>query len=319
MPITVRDKVGTPQLWAPEPCPDLPAEPWDDAPWTQRCDTWPVDAERTRSLIDVTVPIDCHPPLKVWEGSVTGMPYQLVGKATTTVWDLARPITWQWFTPTLPTVQVPLPDVVRREGDPGAAWDRHAYLIDPGAALWEMIQLDRSPVNRWRTFGQTEWTAGYNGGGPGIARWDLRRPWDAAGQPRGVVAAAVPHMPHFVRADEIARGRIDHALFLALANYAPGRTGYARGSDGTAAGHPCRAGERLRLPAERVAWFEPGTPERTVAEALARYGCIVGDRTDHSGSATSKPGVLATAQDPRISAVWTGLGLRLSDFDIVHT
>jgi len=79
-----------------------------------------------------------------------------------------------------------------------------------------------------------------------------------------------------------------------------------------------RPGERLRLPRTAVEWFTPGTPERVVAEGLWRHGCIVGDRSDHSGSATSKPGRLSCTQDPRINTGWEGLGLRLSDLEVVH-
>lgn len=48
------------------------------------------------------------------------------------------------------------------------------------------------------------------------------------------------------------------------------------------------------------------------------YGITLGDRTDHSGSATSKHGVIPAAQDPRIKTKtgWKGMGLRLADFEV---
>ena len=320
MSITVRDQVGVPANFVPEKCPDLTSEPFSSGPWLERCDGWGVDQERTSALSrsDVDVEIHINPPKSVWEGSVTGMPYQLVGSSVTTVWDLARPITWNWFTPTMPTVQVPLPPVVRREGDPGGAWDRHAYLLDPGKVLWEMIQLDYSPMNRWRTWWQCDWTVGYDGGGHGVARWDLTKPWNAKGQPGGVVAANIPHMPHFIRYDELNRGEIKHAMFMALGNYSPEVTGYARASDGSAKQHPCRGGERLRLPLDAVKRFAEGTAERVVAEAMNRYGIVVGDRSDWGGSATGKAGSIAVAQDTRITAIWRGMNLRLSDLEVVR-
>lgn len=323
MPTTVRDGLGgpIPANWKPAQCVDLDREPWDVAPWRTDITAWAVDRARTANLTraDVQVPVDIDPPGSVWEGSVSGIPVQDVRNiAATTVWDLARPITWEWFTPRLPTVPVPLPALVRREGDPMGAWDRHWHGIDMDRGrLYEVIQLDNSPWNRWRTWGQCDWTAGWSGGGAGISVWDLNRPWNAAGQPAGVVAAGVPQVPHLLRADELVRGSVGHALFVVLADYSPERTGYARGSDGSQRDHPCRAGERLRLPRTAVEWFGPGTAERTVAEGLWRYGCIVGDRSDHSGSATSKPGRLVCTQDPRITERWKGLGLRLSDFEIV--
>ena len=67
------------------------------------------------------------------------------------------------------------------------------------------------------------WTAGYDGSGRGVIEWDLGRPFDAPGQPHGAVAAGIPHMPHFIRCDELARREVRHAAFLALPNYAPDR------------------------------------------------------------------------------------------------
>lgn len=326
MPITVRDQVGVPPppTWKPAPCFDPPVDMWAgiDVPWRTDITAWTVDRVRTANLTrtDVNVPVDMEPPTGVWDGSVGGMPLQDARNLPMTpIWDLARPVTWEWFRPIWPIVQVPLPAVVRREGDPMGAWDQHHYSLDVDRGrLYELILVDNSPWNRWRTWGQADWTAGYSGGGPGIARWDLTRPWTAPGQPHGIVAASVPHAPHFVRADEVTRGRIGHALFMALANYAPGKTGYARGSDGSKVDHPCRAGERLRLPRTAVDWFPVGTPERVVALALATFGLIVGDRSDHSGSATSKPGKIACTQDPRLASGWKGLGLRLADFEVVQ-
>jgi len=328
MASTVRDQFGgvfaqVPAGWQPEQCPDLTREPWDGTavPWRTPITAWSVDSARSIALThaDVNVKVDLGVPGPVWDGAVAGMPFQTVAnQPTTPVWDLARPVTWNWFSPTFPIAHVPLPNVVRREGDPLGAWDRHAYIIDTGRnLLYELIQLDNTATNRFRTWWTTEWCAGWNGSGPGVAVWNMSKAWNGAGQPGGIVAANVPHLPHFVRADELARGRITHALFMALADYAPGVTGYARRSDGTARDHPCRGGERLRLPADAVKWYEPGTPERIVAQALHEFGVIVGDRNDHSGSATSKPGVIAAAQDPRLTAAWKGLGIRLSDLQVV--
>ena len=74
--------------------------------------------------------------------------------------------------------------------------------------------------------------------------------------------------------------------------------------------HPLRAGDRLRLPRTAVEWFAPGTPERTVAEGLNRYGMTLGDT---AGSPS-----IAVAQDPRLAKNWQGMGLRLSDFEVVQ-
>ena len=343
MPITVREQLGggllpapVPPGWAPEPCPDLApsAVPWHDwlTPWRTDITAAAVDEVRTAALSrpDLDTPIDLGVPNGVYQGAVRGMPLQVPGTDARAqlVLDRGRPpvirtetrrfLFWTWQVPVSiehPIEAVTMPPVVRREGDPQGAWDQHAYLWRPDAGrLVEMIQLEHTPM-----FG-AEWTVGWDGGGPGIAVWDTTKAWDAAGQPHGVVAAGIPHMPHFIRCDELARGQVRHAAFLALPNYGPGRAGYARSSDGTDAAHPCRAGERLRLRPRVLDRFRVGTPERTVAEGLATYGAVVGDRTMHGVASTSGPGVIAATQDPRWKQFgWRGLGLRLSDFEVVQT
>ena len=329
MAATVRDTLGgvfarPPATWTPAPCPDLTDEPWHGVPvpWRTPITDAPVDAARTALLATSTVDttVDVGATGDMWNGSVAGMPFQLIdgtGPLTerVNVIDRSQPSTyrWQWTWPFVVaqpvTVPVDMPPVLRREGDPLGAWDCHAYLLDRRRnRLVEMITVDSFPA----------WSAGYDGSGRGVIEWDLGRPFDAPGQPHGVVAAGIPHMPHFIRCDELARREVRHAAFLALPNYAPGRTGYARSSDGTDAAHPCRAGERLRLRARVLDRFRAGTPERTVAVGLATYGAVVGDRTMHGVASTSGPGVIAATQDPRWKQFgWRGLNLRLSDFEII--
>lgn len=339
MPITVREQLGggllpapVPPGWAPEPCPDLApsAVPWHDwlTPWRTDISTAAVDEARTAALSrpDLDTPIDLGVPNGVYQGAVRGMPLQVPGTDARAqlVLDRGRPpvirtetrrfLFWTWQVPVSiehPIEAVTMPPVVRREGDPQGAWDQHAYLWRPDAGrLVEMIQLEHTPM-----FG-AEWTVGWDGGGPGIAVWDTTKAWDAAGQPRGVVAAHIPQMPHFIRFDEVAAGRVNHAAFFALPRYGPGHTGYARSSDGKDSTVPLRAGERLRLTEAAlrrvIAARGESSMEATVATGLRTHGAVLGDTG-------STPSFIAT-QDPRwIRHGWKGLGLRLADFDIVHT
>lgn len=327
MTITVRDTIGGPLApippdWTPAPCPDLTVEPWHGVPvpWRTPIVDAPVDVERSRVLARVNVPVEITPPGRPWDGSVAGMPYHAIRHDTTTdtvrVLDRGRPTVtrwqfprWPWLIVEPPTVTLDLPPVLRREGDPAGAWDRHAFILDERKhQLVEIIQADPFPV----------WSAGWDGSGPGVAVWDLTRPWDAPGQPAGVIAARFPQLPHLLRFDEVAAGQIGHALFLVLPDYAPDRTGYARGSDGTDSDHPCRAGERLRLRPGIAERFRPGTAARTVADGLTTFGCVVGDRNSDRGS-TSRPAALTCTQDPRLAGIGLDtLDLQLTDFDIVQ-
>jgi len=337
MPVTVREQLGggllpapVPPGWAPEPCPDLApsAVPWHDwlTPWRTDITTATVDEVRTAALSrpDLDTPIDLGVPNGVYQGATRGMPLQIPGTDARAqlVLDRGRPpvirtetrrfLFWTWQVPVSiehPIEAVTMPPVVRREGDPQGAWDQHAYLWRPDAGrMVEMIQLDHTPM-----FG-AEWTVGWDGGGPGIAVWDTTKAWDAAGQPRGVVAAHIPQMPHFIRFDEVAAGRVNHAAFFALPRYGPGRTGYARASDGKDSTVPLRAGERLRLTDAAlrrvVAARGESSMEATVATGLRTHGAVLGDTG-------STPSFIAT-QDPRWKQFgWRGLGLRLSDFEVV--
>lgn len=321
--------------WPVPEMPDLPLDPWagvpgkDGAPafWHQPVKNAQVDVFRTNALPQYDLPMVAHGGDVPWQGSSYGMPFQLINSAapTTPVWDQSRPITWTWFTPTFPIVRVPLPNVVRREGDPGGSSDLHWTGYDPTRkVLWEGITLRKSALNKLQTWGKTEWIAGYNGGGPAFSRWDTSKPWDAPGQPLGVVAANVPKFPLLARWEEIKKGRINHALFGVLPNYSPERTGPARGGDGSWVGHPVRAGERLRLRRAVVERFLPGTAARILAEALWEFGYVQADRNDPTlGAVLTGKGNFSLTMDSRWAKGDSTLGplgkfeLRLKDFEVV--
>jgi hypothetical protein len=314
--------------WTVPTMPDLPAPPWAGVPgcfWDEDVTARPVDEARTLTLGAVDVPMHASAGAPPYIGVTWGLPYQLVDSTgpTTPVWDQSRPITWNWFTPTFPITHVPLPPVVRRECDPAGGSDLHWYGYDPDkSVLWEAIGLMKPPLARWSTWGQCDWVSGYNGGGSGIMRWDTARPWDAPGQPRGVVAAAIPQFPLIARWDEVAKGRIEHALYSTLPNYSPEKTGPARASDGDWVGHPVRAGERLRLKRSVVDTFPTGSAAHILATAMHEYGVVHSDRCGPRGTRTGV-GAFQLSADRR----WhTGDGtvgplgrfeLRLTDFDIV--
>jgi len=115
-----------------------------------------------------------------------------------------------------------------------------------------------------------------------------------------------------IRHDELERGRINHCLFGVVPDYAPDKTGWAEGTDGTVASHPVRAGEILRLRPGIAERWELGTPEHTVATAMTVHGVMCGDK-----HGDPKAGLKVTvAQDRRIGRI--ELGLTTRDFEIVH-
>jgi len=94
----------------------------------------------------------------------------------------------------------PVPPDAPIEGGPNSTGDRHVLMVDRDACrLWELY--DAHPQN-----GGASWTAGSG------ATWDLNsnqmRPlgWTSGD------AAGLPILPGLARYEDVARGRIDHAL-----------------------------------------------------------------------------------------------------------
>jgi len=158
----------------------------------------------------------------------------------------------------------PIPGGVAIEGGPASDGDRHALLVDRvRCRLYELYALRRRPDGGWSA-------------GSG-AIWDMRsnrlRPagWTSAD------AAGLPILPGLARYDEVARGRIDHALRFTVRRTRRAFVYPARhfASESTDPSLP-PMGLRLRLRASfDVRGFPPQA--RVVLEALKRYGMLVAD------------------------------------------
>lgn len=305
-----RDYVSDWKAWRAPELPPLPQIDGWEGPWLRDVTRLDVDALRTARLWDDDWWISVAGGTAPWEGASAGQPYDVVdSKATMAVWDLSQPVTWSWAGPSFPIVRIPAPPTIRREGDPLGAWDRHARIVTV-STLTELICADSAPpVSFPRMFGYPV-TCGYAGGGRGVVSYDITRRYRAGSG--GVVAARVPHLPMVIRYDELERGVIDHCLFGVVPDYAPDKTGWAEGTDGTVVMHPVRAGEIFRLRPGVVDRWERGTPEHAVAQAMTVHGIFVGDK-----HGDPKAGLKVTvAQDRRIGRI--ELGLTTRDFEIVH-
>ncbi len=150
------------------------------------------------------------------------------------------------------------------EGGRQSDGDRHALLLDRDACkLYELFALYPNGTGRWKA-------------GSG-AIWNLRtnrlRPagWTSAD------AAGLPILPGLARYDEVARGRIDHALRVTVSRTRKAYVSPARhwASDATDPNLP-PMGLRLRL---KASFSTAGYPRqaRIVLEALKRYGMLVAD------------------------------------------
>ena len=191
----------------------------------------------------------------------------------------------------------PIPADARIEGGPTADGDRHVILHDAtNCKLYELFAARRTGGS---------WSAGSG------AIFDLRsnalRPsgWTSAD------AAGLPIMPGLVRYDEVAAGRIDHAIRITAprtrnAFVWPARHAASSSSDGSLPA----MGQRFRLKASVDVSGLPAQA-RVVAQALKTYGAILAD----NGSAWYLSG---TQDDRWNNDALHALGrLRGSDFEAV--
>ena len=232
--------------------------PADNA-WNRRVDTLPVarGSGATVATIGATKTMHADFGSGLWNGGPIGIPITVVGKA-----QRKSTVRFEYADESDPG-PYPIPAGVRIEGGATADGDRHALIVDRDACrLYELYALRRVGGR---------WTAGSG------AIWNLRsnrlRPagWTSAD------AAGLPILPGLARYDEVARGRIDHALRFTVSHTQrayiwPARHFASSLTDSTLP----PMGARLRLKRE----FDiSGYPlqARVVLQALKEYGMIVAD------------------------------------------
>ena len=239
--------------------PSCPVFPASNA-WNQRVDKLPVAADSARILSSIGLDARLHADFGsgLYEGRPIGIPITVVGAGQS-----RTRVAFEYAAESDPG-PYPIPANVAIEGGRNTDGDRHALIIDPNRCkLYELFALSPREGGGWRA-------------GSG-AIFDLRsnrlRPagWTSAD------AAGLPILPGLARYDEVARGRIDHALRFTVSRT---RRAYV---------HPARhfassltdpslppMGLRVRL--------EPGYPiagfprqARIVLQALKDYGMLVAD------------------------------------------
>jgi hypothetical protein len=190
----------------------------------------------------------------LWDGGPIGIPYAVVDGAQ------AKSSVDFLYADESDAGPYPIPDDVPIEGGPDADGDRHALIVDRDTCtLYELFDL------------RPGWSAGSG------AIWNLRsnalRPagWTSAD------AAGLPILPGLARYDEVASGRIDHALRFTVSR--------SRRACIYPARHFASTLRDTRLPPMgmrfRLRWNFPVAdypPQaRVILRALKVYGMIVAD------------------------------------------
>ncbi len=253
-------------------CPMFPA----DSHWHADVRSLPTLANSTQMVATVgaTRSLKADFGAGLWDGGPIGIPYVVVPAAQPRV-----RVTFEYASESDPGAPgepagYPIPPNPPIEGGPAADGDRHVLIVDQGACrLYELY--DARPASGGR------WTAGSG------ATWDLRshalRPagWTSAD------AAGLPILPGLVRYDEVAAGKVEHAIRMTVP---VSRTAYVwparhqAGSTSSVDAPPM--GQRFRL---RSTVDESTFPAqvRPIIQALKTYGAINAD----NGSAWFLSGV----------------------------
>jgi hypothetical protein len=233
-------------------CPVFPAS----NPWNQRVDSLPVAPNSSAIVSSIGAAGHLHPDFgsELWNGSPIGIPITIVSRVTP-----RSAVAFDYASESDPG-PYPIPAKVRIEGGS----DAHAILVDRDACtLYELFALRRTSSGGWRAGSGAIWNLNSNALRP--------EGWTSAD------AAGLPILPGLARYDEVAAGRIDHALRFTVSRTRRAYVWPARhyASSLTDPSLP-PMGLRLRLKASyNFSGFPPQA--RVVLRALKEYGMMVAD------------------------------------------
>jgi cell division septation protein DedD len=244
---------GAPVPEAPN-CAMFPANSF----WHADVSKLPLDAKSATYVSSIGASTAVHPDFgTVWNGAPNGIPYTAVPGTQTKV-----PVSFDYADESDPG-PYPIPPNAPIEGGSQSTGDRHVLLVDKDVCkLYEMFDAHPQSDGSWHA-------------GSG-AVFDMKsnslRPagWTSAD------AAGLAILPGLVRYDEVASGRIDHALRITV-NATDARYIWpARHQAGSASSTRPPMGERLRLKASvDISTFSPAN--QVILQALKTYGAIVAD------------------------------------------
>jgi hypothetical protein len=228
--------------------------------WNTRVDKSKVDKNSRKLIKSIGTKARLHPDFGAdWDGGPFGIPYVVVSGSQKKV-----PVSFDYADESDPG-PYPIPADAPIEGGSNSDGDRHVLVLDrDNEILYELY--DAHAVN-----GGASWTAGSG------AKFDLNsnklRPkgWTSAD------AAGLPILPGLVRYDEVASGRITHAIRFTVAKtrkaYVSPARHYASRSRNSSLPP---MGMRVRL---KKSFKISGYPKqaRVILQAMKTYGLILAD------------------------------------------
>jgi hypothetical protein len=216
--------------------------------------------------------------------------------------------TGSWGAPlrTALRIGVPIPANAR----PAAGTDGHLTIWQPSAdTMWEFWKAVKRPDGWHASWGGAMRHVSRNPGYYTASSWSgLSR---TEGWNWGSTATSLPVIAGTILIDELRRGRIDHALALAIPDACAGSfTWPAQRTDGGDTRADCLPeGAHLRLdPSLNLSTLSVPPITRILAEAAQRYGMIVRDRTHHAvGLYAEDPTPTGTDPYPGPNGLYGGL------------
>jgi hypothetical protein len=233
-----------------------------NSPWNQDISQSPVDPNSTQIINFIGPTIGLHPDFGSgeYQGSTIGIPYTVVDGTQGMV-----NINFNQSAEESDSGPMPIPASAPIEGYPNPGnGDRHVLVLDNNNCF--LYELYASSVNS-----DGSWTTGSG------AVWDLlgneQRPWTWT----SADAAGLPIFPGLVRYDEVAAGKISHAIRFTLndsrAAFVPPASHWAANSTNSFA---APMGMRLRLKANfDISSFSASN--QVILTAMKTYGLIMAD------------------------------------------
>jgi hypothetical protein len=235
-----------------------PLQPTDNI-WNTRIDTLPASPLSASYVASIGSGTGLHPDFgTVWNGAPNGIPFVIVPPGQPRV-----PVSFTYADESDPG-PYPIPANAPIEGGSASSGDRHVLVVDSGAC--KLYELYSAYPNA-----DGSWSAGSGAVFPLTS--DALRPagWTSAD------AAGLPILPGLIRYDEVAAGRIAHALRFTAAITQKAYVWPARhvASSNTSTAVP-PMGTRVRLKASvDISHYSPAN--QVILQALKTYGMLLAD------------------------------------------